>query len=63
MKKYIGILAKITGFILIVILAVNIILPLIKRNPDGTDYIYGRNDEGCRRKPGGKKECRADQMY
>lgn len=34
MKKYIGILAKITGFILIVILAVNIILPLIKRNPD-----------------------------
>ena len=32
MKKYIGILAKITGFILIVILAVNIILPLIKRN-------------------------------
>ena len=30
MKKYIGILAKITGFILIVILAVNIILPLIK---------------------------------
>lgn len=33
MKKYIGILAKITGFILIVILAVNIILPLIKRNP------------------------------
>ena len=34
MKKYIGILAKITGFILIVILAVNIILPMIKRNPD-----------------------------
>lgn len=34
MKKYIGILAKITGFILIVILAVNMILPLIKRNPD-----------------------------
>ena len=34
MKKYIGILAKITGFILIVILAMNIILPLIKRNPD-----------------------------
>ena len=33
MKKYIGILAKITGFILIVILAVNIILLLIKRNP------------------------------
>lgn len=33
MKKYIGILAKITGFILIVILEVNIILPLIKRNP------------------------------
>ena len=33
MKKYIGILAKITGFILIVILAVNIILPLTKRNP------------------------------
>ena len=33
MKKYIGILAKITGFILIVILAVNMILPLIKRNP------------------------------
>ena len=31
MKKYIGILAKITGFILIVILAVNIILPLIKK--------------------------------
>ena len=30
MKKYIGILAKITGFILIVILAVNIILPLRK---------------------------------
>ena len=34
MKKYIGILAKITGFILIVILAVNIILPMIIRNPD-----------------------------
>ena len=34
MKKYIGILVKITGIILLVILAVNIILPLIKRNPD-----------------------------
>lgn len=34
MKKYIGILAKIIGIILVMILAVNIILPLIKRNPD-----------------------------
>ena len=34
MKKYIGILGKITGIMLVVILAVNIILPLIKRNPD-----------------------------
>ena len=34
MKKYIGILVKITGIMLAVILAVNIILTLIKRNPD-----------------------------
>lgn len=34
MKKYIGILAKIIGLILVVILAANIIFPLIKRNPD-----------------------------
>ena len=34
MKKYIGILVKITGIMLDVILAVNIILTMIKRNPD-----------------------------